>query len=957
MRIPFLSALFAGTISGKGVGDHTIYEAAARQRRLVLAGEQKAVNRVLGAWKEAKKGIDQKLVAVTKKIQEATTNGQAVSQAWLYQQHRWTEFLVSIEKEIDSYSKAAAEITTEQQAVNVRLGAKHAKDLAKVAGVKVGFTMLPDQAFTDLVGFLTDKSPLHELFKQLGPDAVTTARAIFAQEMAAGSNPRKIAKRFRDELEMTKTRSVLIARTETLRSYRTAAQRNYENNSHVVIAGRWSSSRDSRTCYLCLAKDGTIIEHGQDFPAHPGCRCAIVPVVKFLDVDRGTGEEWLTQQPEEVQKKKLGPGRYNLWKSGDASLQDMVRIKSHPRWGKSIQSVPISQIKANVASGIKAAPQKLKVEGMGLIAKPFAPPSAAPAVAPVTEAVQGIDASKLALKFPAPPSQKTLATDYTKKLINEVGHHMSPDELSALVKHYYPLSTSSGDSVLALYQKSGVAPKGGFPSGYAFTPPVAKVAEAVPTAIAPPADTVILAKKIGEQEGSNPGGLYMGSDGVQRYVKFYPDKVQAYCEHISNEIYRGLGQKAPVSVLFEHSGQITYASEVLPTVGTVGAQGLTKALATEVLDGFAADVLTANWDAVGSGLDNVVLLKDGGVAKIDQGGTLLFRAKSGYKADQFLNAIPEWQGFFDAGLNLNYFKVTQAAGLTQAEQIAGIQKQVSQIVAFRKKWGSWSNFVAKNAPGLDPAVQQRIASMLEARTTLLVAKANAAKRVIKAAAAAQKLAKAQEQAINKLVIAKNPRKLTMDEDKAKKEALFAKLWSKTTQAQREALDSYKDSGYEYINDVMRGKRVADTWTKAKIDAITEVFKKAPLIDEDLWLYRGNIHLPWANLDEKHVGKYISDVSFISSTSKESLARSWKSGQQGKYTLKIRIPKGSRAIPVHNPAYYDSLSEEEWLFHGVQLMIVSVTKTGGPEGTLIECELHATLEGARDWKWLKRLKKK
>ncbi len=51
----------------------------------------------------------------------------------------------------------------------------------------------------------------------------------------------------------------------------------------------------------------------------------------------------------------------------------------------------------------------------------------------------------------------------------------------------------------------------------------------------------------------------------------------------------------------------------------VGDLGLTADSAQDVLDGFVADVLLDNWDAVGTGLDNVVVQSvDNAIARIDK---------------------------------------------------------------------------------------------------------------------------------------------------------------------------------------------------------------------------------------------------------------------------------------------------------------------------------------------------
>lgn len=242
----------------------------------------------------------------------------------------------------------------------------------------------------------------------------------------------------------------------------------------------------------------------------------------------------------------------------------------------------------------------------------------------------------------------------------------------------------------------------------------------------PRADT-ILAEKVGGQAGSNEGGLYRGADGVERYVKFYDDPAQAQLEHLANVIYDDLGLGRVKSELFEARHPKTgdkvtaYASTIIPGEPLKTA-GLTPKVAQTVMKGFAADVLTANWDAVGMGLDNVLVptgSKGLHVERIDKGGTFLFRAKQGRKPLGVLTEIPEWEGFFSSK-NPDYSRVAKEAGVTSAEQIKGLAGQIKAIKKLRDlDGGGWDAYVKHNAPGLSAADHLQTVAMLEQRTILL----------------------------------------------------------------------------------------------------------------------------------------------------------------------------------------------------------------------------------------------
>lgn len=239
----------------------------------------------------------------------------------------------------------------------------------------------------------------------------------------------------------------------------------------------------------------------------------------------------------------------------------------------------------------------------------------------------------------------------------------------------------------------------------------------------------ILATKTGNAKGSNEGGFYTGADGVARYVKFYKDPAQAHGEVLANSIYKSLGHGAPTGVTVEHEGKQLYAGTILKGK-TLGDAGLTRERARKFMEGFAADVLTGNWDAAGLSVDNAFVLDDGGIARIDNGGTFLMRAQAGRKPTGLLNQISEWDKFFD-GSNPGYKRVADAAGYSSVEDFKGdVVKGIKQITKLRQSFGGWSNYVDAYAPGLKGADRDAVVSMLEARTSLLEAKLPGLEQVV-----------------------------------------------------------------------------------------------------------------------------------------------------------------------------------------------------------------------------------
>jgi SPP1 gp7 family putative phage head morphogenesis protein len=128
---------------------------------------------------------------------------------------------------------------------------------------------------------------LGELAEQVQAVAETTRtqiRDLVGRQAAEGWSVEQLAKEIRQlgEIE-TPRRAKLIAVTETASAYSRGSIAAYRE-SGVVQGLRWLTA-DS-PCEICDPLDDTVAPLGEAFaggvtfpPAHPGCRCAIAPVV------------------------------------------------------------------------------------------------------------------------------------------------------------------------------------------------------------------------------------------------------------------------------------------------------------------------------------------------------------------------------------------------------------------------------------------------------------------------------------------------------------------------------------------------------------------------------------------------------------------------------------------------------------------------------------------------------
>jgi ADP-ribose pyrophosphatase YjhB (NUDIX family) len=151
------------------------------------------------------------------------------------------------------------------------------------------------------------------------------------------------------------------------------------------------------------------------------------------------------------------------------------------------------------------------------------------------------------------------------------------------------------------------------------------------------------------QRGSNLGATFTDSQGNRFYIKAYENPEQARQEVVASRLYQAAGIPAPRAFLVSTLDPNTADPFVFPggmapsetAVATRWVEGYSQnstvlqnqtASLTDVHDGFVVDAWLGNWDVVGLDFDNMLVGEEAGaVIRIDQGGTLQFRAQGGSK--------------------------------------------------------------------------------------------------------------------------------------------------------------------------------------------------------------------------------------------------------------------------------------------------------------------------------------
>lgn len=149
---------------------------------------------------------------------------------------------------------------------------------------------------------------------------------------------------------------------------------------------------------------------------------------------------------------------------------------------------------------------------------------------------------------------------------------------------------------------------------------------------------------VGSQKGSNPGAMLQNPDtGEKFYVKTPKTESHVQSEVLANKLYTAFGVGAPEVAQVSYKGKPATSSKMIESSGesVLAKMKEDPEFRKEVQKGFAIDALLGNWDVAGASLDNIIVGKDGKPYRIDNGGSLNYRAQGAKKPGGGLSDDPQ----------------------------------------------------------------------------------------------------------------------------------------------------------------------------------------------------------------------------------------------------------------------------------------------------------------------------
>lgn len=341
-----------------------IIEAAARFRAQLVAGNNAALREMIRIYGITYQRLYERWRFVTDQIQRLRERGLTPSLGLLQSEARYNDLLQQTQDELNRFSMQAAEIVRQQQEFGIQSARQDAQAMTMISlgprprrvRYQVKWNRIHTVAVENMVGFLAGGSPLAYKFAGMSEDVVTGIRSTLAFGMAAGQNPRHIARSIRSLFTGHLSNVLTVCRTECIRVYRLASHENYAANSHIVRGWIWCCARNARTCAACWGMDGSFHTLNETLNDHPNGRCVAIPVTRSWSelesgVDTGSmsiapwnPETYFRGLSEEEQQKILGPRKYEMWTAGKIKLADIPSITRSHVWGDGVRIGTISEI-------------------------------------------------------------------------------------------------------------------------------------------------------------------------------------------------------------------------------------------------------------------------------------------------------------------------------------------------------------------------------------------------------------------------------------------------------------------------------------------------------------------------------------------------------------------------------------------------------------------------------------
>lgn len=190
--------------------------------------------------------------------------------------------------------------------------------------------------------------------------------------------------------------------------------------------------------------------------------------------------------------------------------------------------------------------------------------------------------------------------------------------------------------------------------------------------------------KVKDLGGTTGAELWKTADGRRFVVKRGNSAEHLAEEFAADQLYRALGVPVPPARMVQtQEGPAKIAQfiegKMLSALMKTAPPAEVEAILARVREHFAADALLGNWDVAGTGFDNILVDAQGVPWRIDNGGSLRFRAQGARKtAEEWGSNVQEIDTLRDPRVNSYSARIFAQLGEPQ------IKAQITKLLAERE---------------------------------------------------------------------------------------------------------------------------------------------------------------------------------------------------------------------------------------------------------------------------------
>lgn len=312
-----------------------IETATAAYRDALTAQDAAAQTRLIRTYQAGQTRLRARIASLRPLLQTDPTPARVFADA------RYRALLSEVTTQLAGLGQQLTLETTARQQALVDAAGPLARGLvgAQAPDLAASFAGLPARATQELVGSLSDGSPLAETVGRRFGAARNEAEDALSAGVISGQGPADLARTLAGITDGLIARHVLtLARTAPMQAFRTASLQTYAANADVVTGWIWMATLSGTTCLACLNKHGTVHPVSEQFfGAHPRCRCVPIPRVRgHRSPAFESGQHWFDRQPAAAQRRQMGIAAHQAYRQGDVRFRDFLGERNDPAWGATI---------------------------------------------------------------------------------------------------------------------------------------------------------------------------------------------------------------------------------------------------------------------------------------------------------------------------------------------------------------------------------------------------------------------------------------------------------------------------------------------------------------------------------------------------------------------------------------------------------------------------------------------